>query len=164
MLSNALKFTPEGGAVQITAVYAPGGLSKSDPVKNEDGKLACMHPRAGSVRVIVKDTGAGLTPEQLALLFSEGVQFDANKLQAGGGSGLGLFITKGLVQQHGGTIEATSEGPGLGAAFTVELPLYEFPPGVEDDSGGFTNSEAASEATGGSGDQYMKKHMILCVN
>jgi CheY-like chemotaxis protein len=79
----------------------------------------------GSVLISVKDTGVGLYEHQLSEVFGEGVQFDANKLQHGGGSGLGLFITKNLVLQHGGTIQANSDGPGLGSVFLVELPLYQ---------------------------------------
>ena len=66
-----------------------------------------------------------MTPEQLQLLFTEGTQFDKNKLQAGGGSGLGLCITKEIVQQHGGSIEAQSEGRDMGTTFIIELPLRE---------------------------------------
>jgi len=66
----------------------------------------CLHvptelknlPRVGSVCIYVQDTGVGLTPEQLAHIGAEGVQFDANKLQSGQGSGLGLYISKGLVE------------------------------------------------------------------
>lgn len=65
-----------------------------------------------------------MAEEQLRLLFREGVQFDANKLQHGGGSGLGLYITKGLVEQHGGTISVRSEGRKCGTTFTIELPIY----------------------------------------
>lgn len=83
--------------------------------------------RQGSIRISVKDNGAGLSEEQLSRVFVEGVQFDANKLQAGGGSGLGLFITKGLVERHGGVIGVASDGLGCGATFTIEFPLYEFP-------------------------------------
>ena len=81
-------------------------------------------PRAGSIRISVTDSGVGLTVEQLAQICSEGVQFNANELQAGKGSGLGLFITKGIVEQHGGTLTVSSAGLGTGTTFTVELPLY----------------------------------------
>ena len=88
----------------------------------------CVHlleqPRAGSIRISVTDSGVGLTVEQLAQICSEGVQFNANELQAGKGSGLGLFITKGIVEQHGGTLTVSSAGLGTGTTFTVELPLY----------------------------------------
>ena len=82
-------------------------------------------PRAGSVRISVTDSGAGLSEDQLAQICSEGVQFNANELQAGGGSGLGLYISKGLAQQHGGTLTVTSPGLGLGSTFTLELPLFK---------------------------------------
>jgi hypothetical protein len=52
------------------------------------------------------------------------VQFNANTLQAGGGSGLGLFIGKSIVEQHGGTMRVSSEGLGIGATFVIELPLF----------------------------------------
>jgi CheY-like chemotaxis protein len=74
--------------------------------------------------VAVKDSGAGLSPEQLAEICAEGVQFNANQLQAGQGSGLGLFISKGLVEQHGGTLRVSSEGLGRGSTFTIELPVF----------------------------------------
>jgi CheY-like chemotaxis protein len=80
--------------------------------------------RAGAVRIAVKDSGAGLSPQQLAEICAEGVQFNANELQAGQGSGLGLFISKGIVEQHGGKLVVTSEGLGKGVTFTVELPLF----------------------------------------
>jgi len=81
--------------------------------------------REGSIQISVKDSGAGLTEQQLAQICSEGVQFNANELQAGQGSGLGLFISKGIVEQHGGTLSVASEGLHKGVTFTVELPLYK---------------------------------------
>jgi CheY-like chemotaxis protein len=81
---------------------------------------------AGTVRIAVKDSGAGLSPQQLSEICAEGVQFNANELQAGQGSGLGLFISKGIVEQHGGRLVVTSEGLGKGVTFTAELPLFRY--------------------------------------
>jgi signal transduction histidine kinase len=71
----------------------------------------------------VADTGVGWSKENQDKLFVEGMQFDPNLLQAGGGSGLGLYIAKGIVDLHQGLLEATSEGEGKGATFRLELPL-----------------------------------------
>jgi len=79
----------------------------------------------GTISVAVTDTGAGMTKDQLANVFSEGVQFDVNKLQAGKGSGLGLYISKGILDQHGGSLTVASRGLGTGTTFTMTLPLYE---------------------------------------
>lgn len=125
VISNALKFTPEDGLIQVTARYNPNGLPDAAPMLLEDEAVP-SHDRAGSITISVKDSGVGLSREQLSRLFSEGVQFDANRLQHGGGSGLGLNIAKGLVEQHSGIIFADSEGLGHGTTFTIELPLYEF--------------------------------------
>jgi CheY-like chemotaxis protein len=83
--------------------------------------------QSGQIKVTVTDTGAGLSEEQLEQLFSDGVQFNVNELQAGQGSGLGLYIAKGIVEQHGGILSATSEGLGQGTTFTITLPLYHVP-------------------------------------
>jgi hypothetical protein len=73
----------------------------------------------------VKDSGVGMTPDQLKALFQEGVQFDAGKLQAGQGSGLGLWISKGVVEKHGGYLSATSQGRDTGSEFILELPVFQ---------------------------------------
>ncbi|KAL3941588.1 MAG: hypothetical protein SGBAC_004090 [Bacillariaceae sp.] len=125
VISNALKFTPENGIIQMTATYNPNGLPYAAPMLLENEAVP-SHDRAGSISIRVKDNGVGLSRDQLDRLFSEGVQFDANRLQHGGGSGLGLNIAKGLVEQHSGTITADSDGLGQGTTFTIELPLYEF--------------------------------------
>ena len=93
-LSNALKFTPEGGSVTVT-------------VRTE----GC------SLRVEVKDSGAGISSENIRRLFVEVVQFNANTLQGGGGTGLGLWICKKIIDMHGGVIGASSEGEGKGSVF-----------------------------------------------
>ena len=133
LLSNALKFTPANGHVLVSATYIENGLPGSfepisDPtVSSKYGvshQLTMSNDRSGSIQICVEDSGVGLTPSQMDLLFGEGVQFDANKLQHGGGSGLGLVITKGIVEQHGGFIDVASDGPGFGTTFIIELPLY----------------------------------------
>jgi CheY-like chemotaxis protein len=85
-------------------------------------------PRRGMIRLAVKDSGAGMTEDQLASLFQDGAQFNVNELQAGQGSGLGLYISKGMAEQHGGSLTATSDGLGKGTTFTLTIPLYWTPP------------------------------------
>ena len=106
LLSNAIKFSPAGGSITVTVTpYAESGEDEAHVV------------------VSVKDSGAGMTAENLLRLFQEGVQFNANTLQDGGGSGFGLYISKGIVTLHEGTIWAESEGEGCGSTFFVKLPL-----------------------------------------
>ena len=77
----------------------------------------------GKLIIKVKDSGTGMVEEDYSRLFKEIVQFNPEVLQAGGGSGLGLWITKGIVDLHQGQITAYSEGLGCGSSFTVELPM-----------------------------------------
>ena len=106
LFSNAIKFTKMYGRVTI-------GVDVKT-IKDID-----------VIEVSVQDSGAGLSAENLSRLFGEGVQFNANGLQGGGGSGLGLFITKGIVELHKhGNIWAESEGEGFGCTFFVHLPLH----------------------------------------
>lgn len=78
---------------------------------------------SGSLRVSVTDSGVGLSEENAKNVFNEGWQFDAKKLQAGQGSGLGLWISKNIIEAHQGYIECTSEGDGKGCSMTFEIPL-----------------------------------------
>ncbi|KAJ1416956.1 histidine kinase-like ATPase, partial [Ochromonadaceae sp. CCMP2298] len=121
LLSNSLKFTPKRGKVVVTAEYVHYGLQKAVV---QAPRVLLANARAGAVRITVQDDGAGLSPAQVGDICKEGVQFNVNTLQAGGGSGLGLFIGKGIVEQHGGTIHVSSEGLGRGATFVIELPLF----------------------------------------
>ena len=77
----------------------------------------------GKLVIVVTDSGAGMREEELSRLFKEIVQFKPEVLQAGGGSGLGLWITKGIMDLHGGTVVAFSDGLGLGSSFIVELSM-----------------------------------------
>jgi signal transduction histidine kinase len=84
----------------------------------------CLH---GKLIVIVTDTGAGISRENQKRLFTEIVQFSPEKLQAGGGSGLGLWITQEILNLHDGSISVSSEGEGMGSSFTIELPMSRWP-------------------------------------
>jgi signal transduction histidine kinase/ActR/RegA family two-component response regulator len=102
LLQNAIKFTDRGGqlTVKVTA---------------EEG--------ARHVRIAVHDTGIGIEPDLLPLVFETFMQGDRSLERSRGGLGLGLALVKGLAELHGGEVQATSEGVGRGAEFTVRLPL-----------------------------------------
>ena len=78
----------------------------------------------GRIVISVIDSGPGLTAEQQRSLFLEGVQFNPNELQAGQGSGLGLWIAREIVSLHQGDITVRSQGLGMGATFVLSLPVY----------------------------------------
>jgi signal transduction histidine kinase/ActR/RegA family two-component response regulator len=99
LLANAIKFTPKCGHVQVTLAWI-----------NSHIELA------------VRDSGQGIDAAFLPRLFQRFHQADSSESRAHGGLGLGLAISRHLVELHGGTIEAHSEGPGQGALFTVKLP------------------------------------------
>ncbi len=100
LLSNAIKFTPRGGRVQV--------------------RLERVNSH---VEITVADTGQGIAPEFLPHVFDRFRQADQKSTRRHGGLGLGLAIVRQLVELHGGTVRAESEGEGRGAAFTVSLPL-----------------------------------------
>jgi PAS domain S-box-containing protein len=100
LLSNAVKFTPAAGRVTVST------------------------DRQGDQAVIrVVDTGAGLDDETMSRLFQPFMQADSTLDRSKGGLGLGLALVKGLIEQHGGTVEARSDGPQRGAEFVLRLPL-----------------------------------------
>jgi len=128
LISNALKFTPEGGAVDVESSWIPPTsplLNMQSVTLHNDRTVRAE--RRGFLQVKVNDTGAGLSTEQMSRLYNDGVQFNVNELQAGQGSGLGLYIAKGIVEQHKGTLAAASPGLGHGTSFTLILPLWNIP-------------------------------------
>ncbi|MBE9159791.1 PAS domain S-box protein [Nodosilinea sp. LEGE 06152] len=114
LLSNAVKFTPEGGQVKIR-------LEAITPVP--DHPIAQSPAGATHAQIVVTDTGQGITPEFIPYIFDRFRQADSKTTRQFGGLGLGLAIVRQLVELHGGTIAAVSPGAGLGATFTVRLPL-----------------------------------------
>lgn len=99
LLSNAVKFTSRGGHVWISADYSDG-----------------------LVEITVKDDGPGIDPKFVPYLFERFRQADSRFSREHGGLGLGLAIVRELVELHGGTVSAESEGMGSGATFRVQLP------------------------------------------
>jgi signal transduction histidine kinase/CheY-like chemotaxis protein len=114
LASNSLKFTPPNGIVAVS-------------VKRYFDYNATHRSKRSSDYLLVqfKDTGIGITKENLPKVFKKIIQFDANTNQKGKGSGLGLFITRGLVELHGGSVSVHSEGLGTGCTFSVVLPFAE---------------------------------------
>src|SRR3569623_951207 len=100
LLPTAATFTPPGGTIEV--------------------QVERLRTR---VQVTVRDAGRGIARDQLQRIFEPFVQADRERDAVRGGLGLGLAIVKDLVHRHGGTVTASSEGPGKGAAFTVELPI-----------------------------------------
>lgn len=100
LLHNAVKFTPAAGHVNV--------------------RVGCER---GGVRLAVEDTGQGIPPEFLPFVFDRFRQADSSTTRGAWGLGIGLSIARHLVELHGGTIQAFSDGPGRGASFVVRLPV-----------------------------------------
>jgi CheY-like chemotaxis protein len=100
LLNNAAKYTEQGGRIWLTA--------------EQDGR---------QVVIRVKDTGVGIPAEMLPRIFEMFVQVDHSLERSQGGLGLGLTLVHRLVQMHGGSVEAYSDGPGRGSEFVVRLPV-----------------------------------------
>lgn len=100
LLINAAKFTPNEGTINVH-----------------------VSRHGGEVEIRVRDTGRGIPAEFLPQIFERFTQADASRSRDHGGIGLGLTISRQLVELHGGTIQAHSDGPGKGATLTIRLPL-----------------------------------------
>ena len=91
-------------------------------------------PVIGELVIEVRDSGAGISEENQRRLFKEVVQFNPELLQNGGGSGLGMCISKGIMDMHGGSISVHSAGEGLGSLFTLRLPMVRRACGTDQSS------------------------------
>ena len=100
LLSNAIRFTPVGGRITVTAL--------------RQSSRTCIR---------VHDTGVGIAPEHLSRVFDRFTQVDSSITRAHGGLGLGLAIVRHIVEAHGGEVSVESEGLGLGTTFIVSLPI-----------------------------------------
>jgi CheY-like chemotaxis protein len=109
LLTNAVRYSPPGGEVVIAA-------SITD---------------FGQLRLSVQDRGAGIPSEKLEEIFHLFAQLDRSLEREGGGLGIGLTLSRQIVQLHGGTIEARSEGPGRGSEFIVKVPIHAPGPAVQ---------------------------------
>jgi PAS domain S-box-containing protein len=117
LLSNAIKFTPSGGRTEVL-----------------------LEQTGRSARIVVSDTGTGINREFLPHVFDRFRQADSSYTRRHGGLGLGLAIVRHLVEMHGGTVEANSDGEGHGASFTVTLPV------LRDDGRGIRDERANAQS------------------
>jgi signal transduction histidine kinase len=125
LLSNAIKFTPEGGRIMVAArrVLSSGFRVSSSGPKTQNPKPETVGTGEG-VEIAVADTGIGIKTEALSRLFQRFSQLEAPIVKRHQGTGLGLVLTKCLVELHGGSIQAHSDGEGHGSTFTVRLPQH----------------------------------------
>ena len=121
-LSNSVRFTPNGGSIAVDA-------------RRTDSAL----------RLRVTDTGAGIPAEHLPHVFERFRQVDSSTTRHHGGLGLGLAIVRHIVEMHGGTVTAESEGHGRGTSFTVVLPIRAV---LQADDGGRPHTGGGEVATG----------------
>jgi PAS domain S-box-containing protein len=127
LLTNAVKFTTKGGQVTVS-----------------------LRRQGNTVEARIRDTGVGISPDFLPFVFEPFRQANARFDRGHGGLGLGLAITRQLVELHGGTIEAASDGVGRGATLTVRLPRESLADaGTGDDSARAATANSALAATDG---------------
>ena len=133
LLSNAVKFTPPGGRITVrswTEAIEPGRLG------------------ARELAVEVRDTGIGIEPDVLPRIFDAFEQTGRRITRKFGGLGLGLAVSRAIVDLHGGRLTAASEGPGRGAAFTVRLPLGGIQEELDETGAWFPRARMSVETAG----------------
>ncbi|MEH1807133.1 ATP-binding response regulator [Nostoc sp.] len=114
LLTNAIKFTPNEGRIKVQ-------LSKEVGSGEEFSQPSILN----YVQIQVRDTGKGISADFLPHVFERFCQADSSHTRSDKGLGLGLAIARHVVELHGGTIQAQSQGIGQGATFTVKLPISE---------------------------------------
>lgn len=100
LLSNAIKYTPRGGKITVR-----------------------LHKEDKNAKVDIEDTGIGIKPSDIGKIFRQFVRLENETSQQVGGTGIGLYLAKNLVELHGGSVTVKSQ-PGLGSTFTISLPLH----------------------------------------
>jgi PAS domain S-box-containing protein len=109
LLNNAIKYTPDGGIIELRLVA-----------------------RTGFAELKLRDSGIGIPASKLESVFDMFSQLEPALAHAQGGLGIGLALVRGIVELHGGAVQAASAGPGLGSEFTVRLPLLLDTPAAPD--------------------------------
>jgi PAS domain S-box-containing protein len=129
LVSNAVKFTPQGGRIEVS-----------------------LDERDEAVEISVRDSGVGIDKEFLPFVFERFRQADSSAIRSDSGLGLGLSIVRHLVEMHGGTVTVQSEGAGKGALFAVILPrAVETVKQAHDEADSETRSDVTAAGEGGNG-------------
>jgi CheY-like chemotaxis protein len=118
LTKNAIKFTPAGGQITIRS-------------RNRDGRYNGHH--SVELDIEICDTGIGIETNALARIFNVLEQGNVSTTRRFGGLGLGLTISRSILEQHGGRLTAHSQGAGLGATFTIEMPTTSAPADISPD-------------------------------
>jgi len=129
LLSNAVKFTPDGGEIRLTADLADGSLPIADSSmeKASDQELRAISYETGAsqkfIRISVTDSGIGIKQEDIERIFNPFEQVENSASRRFQGTGLGLSLTRSLVELHGGRILVESDGEDEGSTFSLILPI-----------------------------------------
>jgi len=122
LLSNALHYTPNGGKIELDLAQTPGELASNDrPANNNLSVLAEGGRPSGFARLTVHDSGPGIPPDALSLVFERFYRADRSRSRLEGGTGLGLAIARQLSEAQHGRLIAENH-PAGGAIFSLWLP------------------------------------------